>query len=160
MPTDVFKILFLEMGQAVDRLKESQVDSANDDVVYATDNIEIFVGESVSFLLRFNDLVGCVDLLSEPKWLTLILNLLHASPAHIERRILRLLRHVLPEMHPERLQCILPESTNKVGAFGLVNHFLKFIARTSAPIGHTVRECSTLHHPLRAATLSSDSVSL
>ena len=45
VPTDVFKILFLELGQAVDRLKESQVDSANDDVVYATDNIEIFVAQ-------------------------------------------------------------------------------------------------------------------
>ena len=111
---DMFRILHTELSHAVNILHDNHSN--------VTCNIEMFVGETLSFLLRFNQIVGCKTILTESKWLTLILRLLDATP-HIQRRILRLLRHVLPHVQPEKLQCMLPKSTGFVGASRLVSYF-------------------------------------
>ena len=118
----------------------------------------MFVGETLSFLLRFNQIVGCKTILTESKWLTLILRLLDATPAHIQRRILRLLRHVLPHVQPEKLQCMLPKSTGFVGASRLVSYFLNLVSEAVMPIGRSLKGYCDLMHPIRAATVSSEAV--
>ena len=153
---DMFHILYTELSHAVNILHDNN--SNNSTTLHATCNIEMFVGETLSFLLRFNQTVDCKTILTESKWLTLILRLLDTTPAHIQRRILRLLRHVLPHVQPEKLQCMLPKSTGVVGASRLVSYFLTFVSEAVMPIGRSVKGYCDLMHPIRAATVSSEAV--
>ena len=166
----LFEMLFNELTFAVKTLSKrfeslstsvASTSASSHHLFFGTGNIEMFVGEISSLLLRISQANESALELTKQKWLTLLLQLLHTSPSHIQRRIMRLLRDVLPRVSPGQVKVMIPGSKQKLdGAMGLVIYFVSFASEMYLPTNCSVEDYSKLAHEFTAATRSSEAISL
>jgi hypothetical protein len=161
----VLDLLYQELLHAVQSISERknavhEGEVGSETSINGTENIEMFVGEISSLLSRISEVPETVTELSKRKWLSLLLELLHCSPSHIQRRIMRLFRHILPQVPLTKIKANIPGGKNACGPMGLISYFFDFIPVVSLSANLTVEMYSKLLHPFAASTLSSESISL
>lgn len=64
---------------------------------------QVLVSEVTMLLLCVSSTDSCRSLLSQPRWIAVLLGLLRLGPPYAQRRALRLLRRLLPHCQPESL---------------------------------------------------------
>lgn len=65
--------------------------------------LQVLVSEVTMLLLCVSSTDSCRSLLSQPRWIAVLLGLLRLGPPYAQRRALRLLRRLLPHCEPESL---------------------------------------------------------
>lgn len=65
--------------------------------------LQVLVSEVTMLLLCVSSTDSCRSLLSQPRWIAVLLRLLRLGPPYAQRRALRLLRRLLPHCEPESL---------------------------------------------------------
>lgn len=68
-----------------------------------TRELQVLVSEVTMLLLCVSSTDSCRSLLSQPRWIAVLIGLLRLGPPYAQRRALRLLRRLLPHCEPESL---------------------------------------------------------
>lgn len=89
-----------ENNEVFERLADMQDDLA---CLTLSRELQVLVSEVTMLLLCVSSTDSCRSLLSQPRWIAVLLGLLRLGPPYAQRRALRLLRRLLPHCNPESL---------------------------------------------------------
>eukprot|EP00904_Undaria_pinnatifida_P001675 jgi/Undpi1/11508/HiC_scaffold_30.g13805.m1 len=95
----------VEEGEEEDARVLEQLADMRDDMACLTlsRELQVLVSEVTMLLLCVSSTDACRSLLSQPRWIAVLLGLLRLGPPYAQRRALRLLRRLLPHCDPESL---------------------------------------------------------